>query len=406
MGPDTARRLPAQNRQPSFDRWLRFDRRTALSYEKDGRDARITHLRTTIFFGIIVYNLYIISNVLLMPDMVAESVFIRLLIATPAFFAIARLISCLSVSVRENLLVAGLLGTHALPLWLFRETQSDLGAYTFGEVALTVVYGNMLLALRFPQAVLFTTCALVMTLTAVAMKSGLPLELQFGFALQFSVACVFSLYANYIVERRRCEDYTKALSSTLRAERAERSKEVHREMSKTDALTNLPNRRHLDEQLTTWFLPNQCIAILMIDIDHFKLFNDGLGHPAGDDCLRQIANVFKGLSHSPDIFCARFGGEEFTIVMNNTTELAAARMAQNTVDGIAALRITHPGRHDGIDIVTASVGVAYRPQGSDALPKDVLSQADHALYKAKQVGRNRFVIADHASTKTNAKTGT
>lgn len=405
MSPDTARTSSAQNSQPSFDRWLRFDPGTAALYEDDNGTARIAHLRRTILFGVFVYNIYILSNILLMPDIVLESLAIRLFLGTPVALVIAWIIARLSVDVRENLLVAGLLGTHALPLALFWQTQSELGAYTFGEIALTVVYGNMLLALRFPQAVIFTACAMLMTFVIVATKPQLPIELQLAFVLQFSVASIFSLYANYIVEHRRCADYTRALCSKLRAEQAEHSTAVHRVMSKTDALTNLPNRRHLDEHLTELFISNQAIAILMIDIDYFKLFNDSLGHPVGDDCLRQIANVFNTLAAPQNVFCARFGGEEFTMVMQGASEQDAAELARDTVNGIAALGIIHPGRHDGIGIVTASIGVAYRPKGGTHVPKDVLLQADQALYKAKDMGRNGFAIADHVTQNTTAIAG-
>lgn len=405
MSPDTARIPSAQNRQPSFDRWLRFDPHTATLYEDENRGERVAHLRKAIFFGILIYNLYIVSNALLMPDFVRESLFVRLFLGTPTALAIAWIIARLSSDVRENLLVAGLLCAHALPLALFWQTQSELGAYTFGEIALTVVYGNMLLALRFPQAVVFTASAMLMTFLIVATKPQLPIELQLAFVLQFSVASIFSLYANYIMEHRRCNDYTHALSSVLRAEQAEQSTAVHRVMSKTDALTNLPNRRHLDEHLDNLFKSDHSVAILMIDIDHFKLFNDSLGHPAGDDCLQQLADIFRTFSERQGVFCARFGGEEFSMVMSDATEQDAAQLAQDTVSGVAALAVIHPGRDDGINIVTASVGVAIRPIGATHVPKDVLLQADQALYHAKSMGRNRFAIADHAALDTSVIAG-
>ncbi|WP_322891391.1 MULTISPECIES: GGDEF domain-containing protein [unclassified Yoonia] len=317
----------------------------------------------------------------------------RVFLVTPATLAIVWVVSRARARVRENILVLGLIGVHALPLGLFWATQADLGTYVFGELALTIIYGNMLLGLRFRQAVIFTTLALCMTAAAVATKPQIPLDLQLAFMLQFTVASLFSLYANHLVEYRRCVDFTRALCSTRRAELAEQTTQLHRVMSKTDALTTLPNRRYLDEKLEDWCQKDQAIAILMIDIDHFKLFNDTLGHPAGDDCLRQIATVFKSLCQPDTVFCARFGGEEFTIVMRKSTELAAARLAQKVVSEIAALAIAHPGRSDAIGIVTASVGVAYHPKGEKCAPEAVLARADDALYRAKQLGRNGFVVA-------------
>ncbi len=386
----------AQNKRgwtPSFDRWLRFDTRTAVLYERAQRDARVRHLRLTTFLGLTVYNLYIISNYLLMPDLIMESIVFRLFLATPGTLWVAWVIGRISTVARENLLVGAMLACHALPLVLFWQTGSDLSGYTFGEIALTVVYGNVILTMRFPQATVFTMLALLMAYAGVLAKQQIDPAVQMAFLLQISVASLFSLYANYLVEQRRCRDFISMLTSNQRVERAEKSTKMHAVMSKTDALTGLPNRRHLDEKLQDWFAQDQTVAVLMIDIDHFKLFNDSLGHPAGDDCLRQIAQVFKTLGRA-DVFCARFGGEEFTVLMRHTTELDAARMAQAIISGIAGLQITHPGRHDNIAVVTASTGIAHRPAGSEMTLKTLLSQADHALYRAKQRGRNGFVIAD------------
>lgn len=393
MGLERSRDTGGQAHRPSFDAWLRFDPQTALVDEAENRDSRIKHLRLTIVIGVVVYNLFIFSNLLLVPDLFGQSLLIRVLLVTPFTLMIVWAISRVRAQDRENLLVVGLIGAHALPVALFWKTQAELGTYMFGEIALTVIYGNMLVGLRFRQAVVFTTLALCMTAVAVATKPQIPLDLRLAFMLQFSVASLFSLYANHLVEQRRCVDFTRAVCSRQRAELAERSTHLHQVMSKTDALTTLPNRRHLDEKLDDWCGTGQAVAILMIDIDHFKLFNDTLGHPAGDDCLRQIATVFKSLHHPDTVFCARFGGEEFTIVMHKSSELAAARLAHMVVSGIAALAIAHPGRGDGIGIVTASVGIAHHPKGSKCVPETLLAQADDALYRAKQLGRNRFVIA-------------
>jgi diguanylate cyclase (GGDEF)-like protein len=398
MGLDVSRHMAAQAVQPSFDRWLRFDPQTALLDEAENRNSRVRHLQQTIVIGLVVYNLFIISNLLLMPDLIVQSVLVRLLLVTPATLGIVWLISRVSARGRENLLVLGMLGSHALPLSLFCQTQSELGTYTFGEVALTVIYGNILLRLRFRQAAAFTALALLMTAVAVAAKPQIPRDLQLAFMFQYGVASLFSLYANHLVEYRRCVDFTRTLYSSRRAELAEQTTQLHQMMSKTDALTTLPNRRHLDEKRDAWCQTDQAVAVLMIDIDHFKLFNDTLGHPAGDDCLRQIATVFKALHRPEDVFCARFGGEEFTILMRASTELAAARLAQQVVSGIASLAIAHPGRHDAIGIVTASVGIAYRQKGATCPADNLLAQADDALYRAKQLGRNRFILASGMTT--------
>ena len=133
---------------------------------------------------------------------------------------------------------------------------------------------------------------------------------------------------------------------------------------------------------------------MMIDIDHFKMFNDALGHPAGDECLKVIADTFANAFPDTEQFCARFGGEEFTLAVRDAGELKARRMAQALVSAVEALRIPHPGRADDVGVVTISVGVALKPEDASTTRESFLSLADEALYQAKRKGRNCFVLSD------------
>jgi len=217
---------------------------------------------------------------------------------------------------------------YLIPVFLFWLTDAPLGAFTFGEFSLTLIFGNMLLPLRFRHAVMFTAAAFVITGAAILAKSDLEATLRFAFAVQLMTACVFSLYANYRIERRRCEDYLSELGARLEAEAAEAARKQFQDLSRTDTLTGLPNRRFLDERMKDWFADDRPAAVMMIDIDHFKLFNDMLGHPAGDDCLRSVGAVFAAVASGADLICARFGGEEFTLAVRDAGELEAARLAR------------------------------------------------------------------------------
>ncbi len=373
---------------------MRFDAETDLRYEQEHGEARAAYLRKTIYAGLLIYNAYILSNLVLVPDMIWDSIAIRVFLITPFSLGLAFLVGRVSAPVREWLVALGMLNAHALPTYLFWSTTTPLGTHTFGDLNLMLVYGTMLLALRFRQAVFFVGGAFVLTYAAILTKPDLETMLDIAFMIQFAAACVFVLYGNWLIERRRCVDYVTALTATRRAEQAESSSQELQEISKTDALTGLPNRRYLDEKLEEWFAGHHAMAIMMIDIDHFKLFNDTLGHPAGDDCLRQIGRVFANLANRPEVFCARFGGEEFTVAVRGSGELDAARLAFDIVKSIEALGIEHPGRNDGIGVVTASVGVAMKPWGFSATKSMLLSQADGALYRAKRRGRNCFEMSN------------
>lgn len=377
-----------------FDRFLRFDAHTDAQHEIDNGAARVKDLQRNILIGLLFYNVYNLTSIVLMPDIFWLTVLIRLGVVTVGSLLLVWMVPKLGPHLREWIVAAGLLNAMIFPIGFFWLTQAPLGTYTFGELSLTVFYGNMLLVLRFAPALIFNTLTIAAVVVAVLTKADLTGAMMFAFLVQFITAVTFAGIGNYLVERRRCIDYVVALRATLRAEVAETSSIALHQMSQTDALTGLPNRRYLDERLADWFQSSGDVdvAIIMIDIDHFKLFNDTLGHPAGDDCLRQIAEAFAQFVSGPNVFCARFGGEEFTVVLRKTPQLEVARMAQSLQRAIVELDIRHPGRNDGVDVVTISLGISHRGQ-NDSL-QDVLARADVALYAAKRRGRNQFVISD------------
>lgn len=378
----------------ALDRWLRFAPEIRARYDREQDAARVVALRNAIHVGVALYNAYNLTSIVLLPDIVWLSVGLRVLLVTPTSLALAWSIGRFSPDRREQLVLGALVCAYLIPVFLFWLTDSPLGAFTFGEFSLTLIFGNMLLPLRFRHAVMFTCVAFAVTSAAILAKSDLEATLRFAFAVQLATACLFSLYANYRIERRRCEDYLSRLGARLEAEAAEAARKQFQDLSRTDMLTGLPNRRLLDERMKDWFADDRPAAVLMIDIDHFKLFNDMLGHPAGDDCLRCVGAVFAAMATGPDLVCARFGGEEFTLAIRDAGELEAARLARGLVQAIESLAIAHPGRADGVGVVTVSVGVAFKPHGKAVSWADVFADADRALYQAKRRGRNCFVL-DH-----------
>ena len=375
-----------------LDRWLRFDQDTQIRYEAEQGRERVVALRSAIYVGLALYNAYNLTSIVLLPDIVWLSVGLRVLLVTPTSLMLAAYIGSVPPRLREVLILNALLCAYLIPVLLFWLTAEPLGAFTFGEFSLTLIFGNMLLPLRFRHAVLFTGVAFAVTAAAVFTKTGLGAMLQFAFGVQLATACVFSLYANYRIERRRCEDYLSQLGARLEAETAEAARKQFQDLSRTDALTGLPNRRLLNERMAEWFGEDRPAAVMMIDIDHFKLFNDVLGHPAGDDCLRSVGAMLAALTEEPSQICARFGGEEFTLAVQDMRDLDVARLAKRVVQTIEGLGIVHPGRSDGGAVITVSVGVAFKPHGRAASQAEVFAAADRALYQAKRRGRNCFVL--------------
>jgi diguanylate cyclase (GGDEF)-like protein/PAS domain S-box-containing protein len=165
-------------------------------------------------------------------------------------------------------------------------------------------------------------------------------------------------------------------------------------LSQQDGLTGLFNRRYFDRQLQSeWRRLRRAdapLAVLMLDVDHFKRFNDCLGHLAGDDALRRLASCLQEcLQREGDVAC-RYGGEEFVIILTDTGLEGASHVAARIHQRVAEMAIAHPGGELGR--LTVSIGLAIATPGQDAAPDQLIAQADQALYAAKHRGRNQTCV--------------
>jgi diguanylate cyclase (GGDEF)-like protein len=170
-----------------------------------------------------------------------------------------------------------------------------------------------------------------------------------------------------------------------------RLQETLRSRSERDPLTDLYNRRHLElsaeRELARAGRHHHSLTFIMLDVDHFKVFNDTHGHDAGDAVLREVAHVLKRHTRTEDIAC-RYGGEEFLMVLPGCLLEDAYHKAEAIREAIAQLRVSAGGA--ALSRVTASIGIATYPQHGERL-EELIRAADVALYKAKAAGRNQIV---------------
>jgi len=175
------------------------------------------------------------------------------------------------------------------------------------------------------------------------------------------------------------------------------------ELAQHDALTGLKNRRVFDEQFEQLWQravdEDRVIAILLIDVDHFKDYNDRYGHQAGDRTLRRVAQILQAFVTRPHDVVARYGGEEFAVVLYDVDAAEPERLAERMRRGVCGLALEHRGSRVG-ESVTISAGVAVVEPSSERRSRGALQLADQALYLAKTRGRNRVEVLDQGAHKT------
>ena len=168
-------------------------------------------------------------------------------------------------------------------------------------------------------------------------------------------------------------------------------------LSMYDGLTNIRNRRYFDETFETAFLEakreRSSLALMMIDIDFFKPYNDNYGHGQGDETLRKVAKALEKTIKRASDFVARYGGEEFVILLKDINKDGVEAVANNLLNAVRELKITH--EFSKIEnYVTISIGASFYNSNSDVTKLELLLKADETLYNVKNSGRNNFAILE------------
>jgi diguanylate cyclase (GGDEF)-like protein len=189
------------------------------------------------------------------------------------------------------------------------------------------------------------------------------------------------------------------LESTVRQSFLE--SRVLNDLAERDGLTGLYNRRRYDKDIERVWRQSRRdqsqLTLLMIDIDHFKAFNDLYGHQAGDDALKRVAEVIATCAQRPLDFAARFGGEEFALVLYGPAQDFGREIPETLRRGVEELRIPH-AESSTSEWLTVSIGVAIVSPGNERSLAGAIQLADEALYQAKEEGRNRVVVRESRSS--------
>ena len=373
---------------------LSFPKVLESEFQADYAKRYHAHMIISGLLGILAIFATGIADVLWMPEITGQLWTIRLAIAAPVLVLL--MFSRTSIATRfmqpiiafsANLFVCGLI---ALSL----TATEPLNHYYCSSVNVVMLVVFVLSRLQFLWGLMSAA------LMFVVLNVGLLIVGEVGFKLWlinntvFLISAGFSLIGCFLFERSLRQNYLQSRMLSFEKVDLEESNLRLQYLTAIDGLTQIANRRSLDMNLSTeWqraMRKREPIGLVMIDVDHFKLFNDAYGHQAGDECLRGVAGALKDFARRPGDLAARYGGEEFVLILTNATAQQAKLVAERVRDKIVALAIPHQSSSHGN--VTASFGVASIIPNSQSGPEALLLAADQALYRAKEAGRNRVNV--------------
>ncbi|MFQ3789149.1 diguanylate cyclase [Halomonas sp. A29] len=373
---------------------LRFSTAVEARFEADTSARRTRHLLIAGIVALVIYDLYIFNDYVIRPESMQTAAWIRFGLMTPVGIAALFWVRHgLSPAMREAAmsatLVLGML-CSSLIFYLSDSLYSFLDTFSFG---LILVVGNILFSLRFGFALASSLLCGIIMAAFVMPYDYTDNAVKINTLVVFSSSAVFTLVANFRLEASERQAYLLLLREQLRANAAFHDNQALTKISITDPLTGVANRRHFDTMLEQrWdeaLAENTVLGMLVIDIDHFKDYNDHYGHLQGDACLRQVAQEMQNHIRQEVDLVVRYGGEEFVVLLPNASASSTMRAAQRIRQGIEALAIPQAGP----GVITVSVGAAALRPHQSMEPAILLSIADAALFQAKRAGRNRSVLA-------------
>lgn len=383
-------------------RTLRFSPSWEARFVGETAPHRIQHFVVSSLVGLLIFNLFLVSDWFLLPDMRGIGPFIRLGLITPVELGFAywiykekgRLAGQPNWLVEGTVVVTSLLPICSMGL-IIDMSHSPLRTLAHAGFAPILVYCNIVQRLRFRSSLLLSTLILAAHGTLLLKMQGkLDIAVPPILLLNF-VTAIFSLVSAYDMEYEERHCFVLSENERRLLDDLGKTNSDLDALTRSDALTGCANRRHAQEYLNRQISVSEgATALILLDVDHFKAYNDHYGHPAGDKCLQSVAVALKSVVPHDRGLVVRWGGEEFLAILGNADLCYAKSIAEAIRSAVAALNIPH-ARSTSASMVTVSVGVAWAgpSERSDAFNDRLLEQADCALYQAKTAGRNTVRIA-------------
>lgn len=372
------------------------DRALEGAFQQDYFEKTLLQVRLTLVFAAVLYSLFGILDYFVIPETKNYTWFIRFAVVSPLLLIIYFLTYApfYRIWMRSCLFVAGIVSGAGI-VWMIVLHPSPGNQLYYSGVLLCVLFYFVFIP-DFFLASLLSWLLFILYIAMVVFFSNISPPALMNNASAFFAFNVAGMFASHSFERYMRSDFmqrriiherTEELKKAL--QEVEMAHKKAEELSQTDPLTGLFNRRYffstLEKELARNLRNRHCIALIMLDIDHFKSINDTYGHRMGDMVLQEIAGKIGDTVRTTDTPC-RYGGEEFAILLPETDYEAAVLIGLRLQQGIEAMKILFCEKTISI---TASIGVAALSEG-DFVESDVLVEmADQALYEAKEAGRNQ-----------------
>ena len=381
-----------------WNRRRKFSHKVEAAFQSEMDGMRERRLKKTGLAAVALYGAFAISDRVMIPDAYQQAWAIRFLLVVPllllcTFFVYRiRHAAWREAALSATLVVSGL----SLP-WIAALSNHPNAAHYQTGISLIVLFGNIVISLRFRSALVTSVVMTAIYGAALVQISAMPPEVRFNNWLFCLSAVIISLIANFRMDQDQRRAYVARMREHKRNEELSHAVELLAKLSAEDGLTQIANRREFERRFDIEWnrarREGQSLALIMVDVDCFKNYNDHYGHQAGDVCLQQIAGALRAVPQRAADLVARYGGEEFVVLLPATGIEDAAQLAERLRQAIVDLQIPHAASRAAPG-VTASFGVAAtHPTGSQHAA-DLIAAADVALYEAKDKGRNRVMVSE------------
>jgi len=376
-------------------------KRPYFDFKQTYRENNLGQARKLALFGVFFYLLFAAIDLYIAPSAFNKLIIIRLiftsLLTSIIFLTFLKPLEKHWQELFSILLLTAGIGILIMASYLPNPIKT---LYSQGILLVTFYGYTMNRLLLMPATIAGISLFIIYTLTSYNSPEIHQTHLVTGLFFMFATNAfgIFNmiykqrlLYKEYNLSKRN-EKQSKEIV-LMNKKLIQLNKKLH-DLSLTDPLTGLPNRRHFDENLEKLVLKckteKKPLTLIMVDIDFFKSFNDYYGHIKGDQCLIQFAKILQDVVLKNGL-CARFGGEEFTILLPNTGFNTAMNFAKNIQSSLKENRIQHQDSSIS-PFLTASFGVVTVCKEFQSLSgKKIVTYADTCLYKAKEKGRNKII---------------